>query len=132
MIEYKSNKVLLSFEDWTPEMMILSSKLHMLPDPPGERAPRNHEVGIDHLNSFPRGSEAIEALFDLVDDLKYRPDGTDVFRMGMYVIKANVELDALLANRRRDGVGLQERRRKRLSKISPTRTTGKIGFTREN
>jgi hypothetical protein len=52
---------------------------------------RNHEVGIDKLSNLPRGHEAIDALFNLVDDLKYRPDYQEVFRMGMLVIKTNVE-----------------------------------------
>jgi hypothetical protein len=130
MIEYKGgNKVLLSFEDWSSEMMILASKLHRLPKPDAETGDKTHEVGIDKLSNLPRGREAIEALFDLSDDLNYCPDYEEVVWLGRVVIKTNMELDALLAKRRRDRVGLQEKRRKR---TTPIRTTGPIGFTRGN
>jgi hypothetical protein len=123
MIERKGPKqVLLSFEDWTSQMMILASKLHRLPSPPGETRLKTHEVGIDQLSNLPNGNEAIEALFELVDDLNYCPDCHEVVWLGKVVIKANDELDALLA----------KRRRKKPAKVAPKRTKGPIVFRRGN
>jgi hypothetical protein len=131
MIEYKGNKALISFEDWSPEMMILATKLHRLPKPDGETA---HEVGIDRLNNLPHGPEAIEALFDLADQMKHCPDHREVVMLGKIVLKANVELNALLAQRKRYDVGRIERRRGKrpVKKLPPIRTAGPIGFTRGN
>jgi hypothetical protein len=123
------DRILISFQDWTPDMMLLSSKLHMLPKP--DCTDTAHEVGIDRLNNLHRGPEAIEALFYLSDDFKYCPTHDAVLKLGKVVIKANAELDALLAKRRRLGVGLQERRKKP-AKVAPMRTSGPIRFRRGN
>jgi hypothetical protein len=89
--------VKLSFEDWTSDMMALSTKLHRLPK--SEDRLVSHEVGIDWLNSLPGGPEAVIALFDLADDLKTCPDCHQVLWLGKAIIKANTELNDLRQER---------------------------------
>jgi hypothetical protein len=128
------NKVRVVFDDWDADMMVLSSKLHLKPDHPHEVVERNHEIGIDRLSKLPHGHEAIDALYELADDLKYRPDAQDVLRVGILVIRANYELNSLLRKRKRKGIGKQEwgRRTKSVKRLPPIRTAGPVGFTREN
>jgi hypothetical protein len=132
MIEYKDgNKLSISFEDWHEAMYALSSKLHHLPLAKGETGPKTHELGIDELNNLAGGDKVIEDLFWLVDELKVAPDYKEVVRLGKIVMRTNVELNVLLAKRRRDRVYLQDRRQ-RLKKLAPIRTVGPIGFRRGN
>ena len=96
------NKVWVSFEDWDAHMYALASKIHMLPDPPGAPPFRNHDIGIDNLSKLPNGKRAIDLLFDLVDDLPYRPDADEVLRMGARLIAADAMLDQVVAQHKRE------------------------------
>ena len=122
--------ILLSFGDWTPDMMALASKLHMLPKPEGEEA--THEMGIDRLHNLPWGDQAIAALFDVADMLEVCPNHNEVIRLGKTLLKINLALNKLLAKRAREGAARQERRTKTPVKVLPIRTTGKYGFRRRN
>lgn len=123
------NKVRISFVDWTSGMMLLSSKYHTLAKPDGDTA---HEIGIDRLNNWPLGPEAIDALFFLSDDLKVCPNHKEVLRLGKAVIRMMIAVDVLLVKRKRIHIGALERRRKRPAKIVPIRPTGKIVYRRGN
>ena len=130
MIEPKDkDKVWINFTNWTSDMMALASKLHNMPDPPGEAIVRNHEVGIDELSDLPGGAQAIDALFYLVDDLTYRPNDAEVVALGKIVIMSMSDLNKVMVE------GKLERRRERkpartLPKAHPTRTKGPVFFVR--
>ena len=105
------DKVWISFDDWTPSMMALASRLNRKPDRPGDDGPRSHEIGIDQLSKLPLGHLAIEALWDISEDWKYCPDHEDVVQRGKAVIKMYMELEVFCEKRRRQKTYLQDRER---------------------
>ena len=132
------DKVWISFDDWTPSMMALASRLNRKADRPGDDRPRSHEIGIDRLSQLPMGSLAIDALWDISEEWKYCPDHEEVVERGKAVIKMYVELEVLCEKRRRNRTYLKDR--ERAKKTPPKKrvirfnlpTNGKIGFTRGN
>ena len=84
----------VSFRDWTPTMMALSSRLWRLPLPP-KRNLRNHEVGIDRLAGMKFGRVAIGMLFEHAADLEYCPNHSEVVKMGLALLKLCGELELL-------------------------------------
>ena len=130
-----TDRVWISFGDWTPSMMALASKLNRKPDRPGDDRPRSHELGVDRLSSLPRGRLAIDALFDVADELPYCPDHEEILALGKVLIASHVELEVLCESRRRNRTYLRDREKK---KTAPKKrviscnlpTNGKIGFVR--
>src|SRR5262249_39571561 len=86
MIEQKPDGTVdLSFDDWTPQMMALSSRLHQLPSPPGRI--KNHEVGVDRLSKMRSGAVAVKLLFRHADELEYCPTESEVVRLGLALVR---------------------------------------------
>jgi hypothetical protein len=128
-----SDKVWVSFNDWTPDMMALASLLNRKPDRPGEQRPRSHEIGIDELSKLPMGRFAIDALWGVADELTYCPDYDEILALGRTLICAYAELEVLCEKRRRQKVYLQDRERANARKKTPPlvqRTSGAVGFVR--
>jgi hypothetical protein len=134
MIEPKDkDKVWINFSNWTSDMMALASKIHNMPDPPGEVIVRNHEVGIDELSDLPGGHLAIDALFYLVDDLTYRPSDVEVVALGKIVLMSMAELNKVMVTREREARQRRPTRTLPKAKTSPIRVrTPESGFVRRN
>jgi hypothetical protein len=120
----KPDKVWVSFGDWTSDMMALASKLNRKPDPPGKTQSRSHEVGVDQLAKLPLGSLAIDALFEIADELPYCPNNEEIVAMGKALIKAHAEFRMLREERKKKQTYLQDRAR--------AKGTPKFGFRRGN
>lgn len=95
MIEEKPDGTVdVSFEDWTPQMMALSSRLHQLPAPPGGK--RNHEIGVDRLSKTRSGATAVKLLFRYAGELEYCPTESEVVRLGLALVRTAADLDRVL------------------------------------
>jgi hypothetical protein len=102
-------KVWVSFGDWNADMTALASKLNRKPDPPGKEGSRSHEIGVDELSRLPLGGFAIDALFEMADELPYCPDHEEIVAMGKALIAAHVEFRLLREERRKKQMHLQDR-----------------------
>jgi len=122
------DKVWVSFGDWTPDMMALASKLNRKPDPPGKTQSRSHEIGVDELSRLPMGGFAIDALFEVADELPYCPDHEEIVALGKRLIQMHVEFRVLREIRKRKQMHLQDRAKAR----DRAKGTRKFGFTRGN
>ncbi len=90
----------LSFEDWTCEMIQLSSALWDLPPRPDHTGPATHENGVDQLARMSRGELAMDLLYDYAGELDYRPDEDEVIRLGLRLVELDLDLNGV---RRRYG-----------------------------
>ena len=126
-------------------MMDLGTRISKLPTQPDDPMMGwGFVFAIDTLREI---EPAICALIRVVRDMTVRPTYGEVFDIVSRSLAMRDDLEELLAQRRRDGIGLQERARGRRvnrsvsipaqvsvrkSKSPPLRTNGPIGFTRGN
>jgi hypothetical protein len=116
---------------WTGLMIDLGNRISALPSQPGDD-PMLAWGFVFAIDSFRYNEPAVCALLRVVRDMTVRPTYSEVFGIVDASLALRAEVNEFLANRKRDGVGLQEWGRKPIKKLSPIRTTGKIGFVRGN
>jgi hypothetical protein len=95
--ELPDGKLILTFDDWSEEMIALSHRFFQLPLPRGASTVRTHEVGIDRLRRLKLGKMAIRVLYLDADMLTHCPDHKEVVKLGKAIIRATIDLDRLVA-----------------------------------
>jgi len=96
-------RTILSYRDWTANMMALSTAIYELPArrPGVEGGGRStHLLGIDRLARMRDGDWAIILLYDHIKELEYRPDEAEVLLLGKTLLMLDREVAELCRSSR--------------------------------
>jgi hypothetical protein len=102
----------ITFDDWTGDMMTLSTRLYRMPAHPAYGGYGNHEVGIERLARLKYGDQVITALAQLAGELEHRPTEDELFALGQAWLAHKAEM--VLFRRSRASQGRRERQQAQL------------------